>query len=147
MRLVVERQARSDNGRVSFVTTFRVVPEQPVPRSAQYLADVPLETLARHWFCLQEPAALDDKNAILVAGAENWSDATLRTMITQAGLIISAPSPIIAAAVEERLRRALALLSLSDEYDEKLLRTREMVVELPSNTLTPSGKAISVIEA
>ncbi len=145
MRLVIERQARTDNNRVSFISTFRVVPEQPVPRSAQYFADVPLEDLAKLWFALQEQPTPTDHNALLVADAENWTGATLRAMLGSGGLQVSSPSPIVAAAVEERFRRSLALLYISDQHDTAFLKNREEVLDVPSDKLAPSGKATCVL--
>lgn len=146
MRLVVERSARTDQGRVTFSSTVRVIPEQPMPRSTQYLADVPLEDLAEWWFVLQDQRVEDDRNAVLVQRAENWTGATLRAMINSGGLKIAAASPIVIAAVEERLLRALALFTISDDYDEALLKSCEEVINFPSANLAPTGKLTTVID-
>lgn len=146
IELAVQRAARSRNGSVVFKLDVSVLPQSSYPRSALYLKDVALEELAATWDILQsESGAVDERNAILAAKATDWSGATLKTL-NQEGLQIMAPSPIVAAAVEERLRRALDLLFICDRMEELIFKGAIEAVQVPSDDFAPTGKPVAVSE-
>src|ERR1043166_523066 len=114
MQLTIERRFRqNDKGGITFLAVFSLVLGEPKPLSMNYLRAEKLNDLAIRWYRLEaENPHRPDLNNAAVMQLTDWPELTVQDLIK--GQEFAADEPVIIAAVEEAIRRALEMLVLTD---------------------------------
>ncbi len=113
------------------------------PQLKPTLAEQTLSSLARRWHLLNRPTNVPDANEALLAD-QPAADAPLDTLIpkkSQAFEFVS-DDPILVAAVDERVSRAVAMIVEDAVYAHYLIATPEQSFDLGSKEHVPSGSAL-----
>ena len=149
MRLVIKHDLRGTGtpGLVSHHATYYL--REPstegfaAPQLEQRLAEQTLHALARRWYLLKGPADVPDANEALLAD-QPAADVPLDTLIPKKGHAFEFVSddPILVAAVDERVRRAVAMIVEDAVYARYLSDTPEKDFDLGSKEHDPSGAAL-----
>jgi hypothetical protein len=152
MRLVIKHNLRGTDkpGLLSHHATYylREPSTEPLagPQLEQRLADQTLRELARRWYLLNGPANVPDENEALLAD-QPAANAPLDALIPKKGHAFEFVSddPILAAAVDERVRRAVAMIVEDAVYAHYLMETPEQSFDLGSKEHVPSGSALPAV--
>lgn len=121
------------------IVRFYLLHGEPKPGMYDFMVDRPLSELARLWRLLDGRFVDErgDANSILVSGVEGWGDVTLKQLSKHDGFVASG-DPIVLAAVEEAVRRAVAVLFMMDQYAARFAKQEEDL-ELNSSEAAPTG--------
>jgi hypothetical protein len=104
--------------------------------------------LAKQWFLINRPASERDTNEALLAH-DQAADAPLRDFLPIKGIRgafeYTSDDPICIAALDERVKRACAMIHADHLYDQLFHATSEDFFELSDSRATPSGEALPKI--
>jgi len=152
MRLVIKHNLRETGkpGLQSHYATYYL--REPstegfaAPQLEQRLAEQTLSTLARRWYLLNGTANVPDANEALLAD-QPAADAPLDALIPKKGHAFEYDSddPILVAAVDERVSRAVAMIVEDAVYAHYLIATPEQGFDLGSKEHVPSGSALPTV--
>jgi hypothetical protein len=102
-----------------------------------YLGAAKLEALAERWFAIRGDGVRHDTNRVIT----RLGKATLADLVV--GFKFSAADPILAAAVEERVKRAVWMIVEDNIYARYIFTTQEQVIQLALDSPdSPGGKAL-----
>jgi|GEM_PF-1613917 len=152
MRLEIKHSRRAtDNPKVlSHHATYylREPSMEPIvaPELEQRLADQTLSDLAARWYLLNGPANVPDANEELLRG-NSAADAPISTLLRRNGhpFEFVSDDPILVAAVDERVRRAIAMIVEDKVYARYLTEVPEYSFDLGSKEHAPSGFALPAV--
>lgn len=105
--------------------------------------DLKLSELARIWFLLNRTGNEPDANAEILAPYED-ADALIKDLLPgePGALRFQNAHPLVIAALDERVRRAAAMIVEDAVYDAYLRSTTEDYFALNDPAATPSGKPL-----
>ncbi|HKO54854.1 MAG TPA: hypothetical protein VJ276_03185 [Thermoanaerobaculia bacterium] len=110
-----------------------------------HLAQQRIGTLSQRWFVLYARLGDVDRNELLLRDIEDVNP-LLGDLVTATRknnvFKFTHVDPVIHAAVEERVRRALAMIAVDDSYGSYLDLTREEHMVVGSDEAKPSGEAV-----
>lgn len=154
MRLVIKHNLRQTDrpGKYLFQATYylhepRVSPLQPLQLD-QRLAGQKLSELAARWYLLNQTSTTSDANAALLAGLPE-ADTELSILIPQRDRQVfefASEDPLLIAALDERVRRACAMILEDAVYEDYLSRTQEQILEFGADNARPSLSPLPRIE-
>lgn len=150
MRLVIKHSPADSSkpGQLSYRATYylrepsteRFAP----PELDQRFAAQKLSDLARRWYLLNIPTNVPDGNEALLSEHPS-ADTTLATFIPTKGQSVfefESDDPIVIAALDERVRRAITMIFEDAVYSRYILETPATEHEFGAKELTPSGSAL-----
>jgi hypothetical protein len=108
------------------------------------LAKLTLTELAKRWYLLNNAADMTDANEALLADQPN-ADATLDALLPRKGQKVfefESDDPILVAALDEHVRRSLAMIVEDAIYAHYLVGTQEQGFDLGTKEHVPSGVAL-----
>jgi len=113
------------------------------PQIEQRLADQTLKALAARWYLLNGPANVPDANEELLRGI-SAADAPISMLLRRNGHAFEFVSddPILVAAVDERVRRAIAMIVEDKVYARYLSDMPEQGYDLNSEDHGPCSSAL-----
>jgi len=149
MRLVIkhDRCGSDKPGLMSHCGTYylREPRTEPLvaPQLEERLADQTLRVLAARWYLLNGPANVPDANEALLAD-QSTANAPISALLPRKGHAFEFVSddPILVAAVDERVRRAVAMIVEDAVYTRYLDDMPEQDYDLGSKEHAPSGLAL-----
>ena len=103
-----------------------------------------LSDLAKRWYSLNNPANVPDANEALLSGHPS-ADTTLGTFIPAKGRKVfefESTDPILIFALDERVKRAVAMIVEDAVYGRYFLDTPESQFDLGSKEHAPSGSVL-----
>jgi hypothetical protein len=106
------------------------------------IADRSLSFLAKRWFLIHGKTGETDRNDQLLSDVPG-ADAKLEDMVTAVRknkvFRFTSNDPIIIAAMDERVKRAFAMIGEDMAYEQYVDLTREDVLKLGTTEAQPSG--------
>jgi len=149
MRLVIKHNLRETGtaGQESYEATYYLSEPNLVgfapPQLEERLARQTLSQLARRWYLLNNAAHAPDANEALLADQPE-ADTQLGALIPKQGttFVFTSNDPILVAALDERVRRAVAMILEDAVYFHYFTDKREQNFELGSEEHRPSGSAV-----
>jgi hypothetical protein len=139
MYLCITRHSEPNDPTATIETTFLLKNGMREIRFPSYLGDAKLEMLAERWFSIRGDGLKSDTNASIT----RLGDVTLNDLLS--GYKFASPDPILTAATEERIKRAVWMIVEDAAYDRYVFKTQEQNIKVsidPSGE-GPSGKAIA----
>jgi hypothetical protein len=105
------------------------------------MENLKLSELARLWFLLHRTGNEPDTNAEILAPYEG-TDAPLKDLLPGSSFHFQHENPLIVAALDERVRRACAMIVEEAVYDAYLSATKETFYAVNEDEAAPSGKPL-----
>lgn len=109
--------------------------------------DLRISELARIWFLMHRQGNEPDANAEILAPYEG-TDCTVKDLLPgkPGALRFKHENPVVIAALDERVRRAAAMILEDAVYEAYLSETKDLYVPINDPGAAPSGKALPYIQ-
>ena len=107
------------------------------------LWDLKISELARIWFLMHRQGNESDANAEILAPYEG-TDAWIKDLLPEPGALrFKHTNPVVIAALDERIRRAAAMIIEDAVYEAYLSETQNLYLPINDPGAAPSGKTRS----